>query len=597
MSDIETRLTTVMRERADAVDFDAAEWTARVEGAKGRRGIRPYAVALAALATAASIAGVLALGWHGWRDTAPPATSTAVTSPTIGLTSNAPLAGTWRLERVDGQEVDPRSAVTIAFAESGWWRAQAGCVVVGARFTWDASSGLFATGDWSPKAGTMPPKTLADCYRPEILAIVRPGTRLSASANEIVARDQQGHEFGRLGRVDGEPTYAAPALPADATWRVAGVANPTAAKGPWVDLGATLAPWLRVTMRVDGSRVDLTLMRPRGTGDECQLARVTATIDPGGALSGVRTDDVPQTPGGRECTAYGLERRSIAAVLATRFVARDRGEVYLLGDRGAMAMQLGSEDGSGPGTGPAVVVDPAEVRGYWWPTGPTGAGLTVSLGPDVHDDLAISLSDGVCGTSRTLSLDTAGEVYRNTATTTRPTCTVGAGVARLDSLLARASRLLVFGGRLTIETSQGAVDLDDAPPVPAVTPPRDIALLSRYAAPADLLGHWRLDWVRTAPTRRSWPGGSGITFAETDHAAVRMDFHLCNSARTDVALTADAQVLGMTNSMTTAVLCQGDRGYVEGAVWAAQAFGIDTEGRLAVLSRAGVPLIALARAD
>ena len=37
MSDIETRLTNVLRERADAVDFDAAEWTARVKGAKGRR--------------------------------------------------------------------------------------------------------------------------------------------------------------------------------------------------------------------------------------------------------------------------------------------------------------------------------------------------------------------------------------------------------------------------------------------------------------------------------------------------------------------------------------------------------------------------------
>mgnify|MGYP001020507032 CR=1 FL=1 len=42
MSDIETRLTNVLRERADAVDFDAAEWTARVEGAPA--GTSPAAV-------------------------------------------------------------------------------------------------------------------------------------------------------------------------------------------------------------------------------------------------------------------------------------------------------------------------------------------------------------------------------------------------------------------------------------------------------------------------------------------------------------------------------------------------------------------------
>ncbi len=589
MSDIETRLTTLLRERSDGIDFDPAEWRARVEDARGRRGIRPYAVALAALAAAASVVGAVVWGWHDGQRVAPPATTSPVTQAT-----RPTLAGTWRAISVDGLDVDPHEILSIAFADSGWWRAQAGCVVVGSRFTWNPADGMFAAADWSPKAGTMPPKNLADCYQPAILAVVRPGTHLVPAGNEIVARDAQGREFARLVRIDGEPTYAAPALPADATWRVSGVANPTAASRPWVDLGVSLAPWLRVSTRVQGSGFDLTLVRPAGSGPECRLARVSGTIDASGALAAVRTDDVPQTTGGGACTAYGLERRSIAAVLTTRFVAGDRGGVYLLGDRGTVAMQLGSEDGSGTAA-PAVVLDPAEVGGAWWPTDPTGAGLTVFLGRDVHDDLAISVTDGACGTSRTLTLDTAGEVTRNTATTPRPTCTVGAGIARLDSLLSRASRLLVFGGRLTIETPRGAVDLDDAPPTPAATPAGDIALLSRYAAPADLLGRWRLDWVRTAPTRRSWPGDPGITFAQTGHAMVRVTFLLCNSARTDVALTADAQVLGMTNSMTTAVLCQGDRGNAEGAVWEAPAFGFDTQGRLVVVSRSGVPLIAFTR--
>ena len=260
-------------------------------------------------------------------------------------------------------------------------------------------------------------------------------------------------------------------------------------------------------------------------------AWVTATIDLAG-FSGVRPTTFRRRRG-RECTAYDLNGGRSRRSLATRFCrARDRGEVYLLGDRGAMAMQLGSEDGSGRGRGPP-----------WWSHLPrsgllvadrSGQGRTgpCPWGPMCTTTFAISpatSSSLLLPPPSSSSLLPLRDVERADAQSRHGRRGVpqhrdhhathmhgGVGVARLDLLLARASRLLVFGA--DHRDVAGAVDPTTHRRCRRVTLPRDIALFPGMPHPPTC-STLASDWVRTAPTRRSSLGAQGITFAETDHAA------------------------------------------------------------------------------
>lgn len=598
MSDIETRLTTMLRARADEIDFDPAEWTARIAFAPAPRRRRRYAAALAA---AAALVGAVVLGssLRTDRDATPPASSTAPADPA----RSAPLARSWRLTRLGADPVSPQPGSRpsrLIIAENGWWRAEAGCVAVGSWLTWDPGSGLVEVEDWSPSSGPLPPTDLADCYRPEILAVVRPGTTWTPGTDDIVVRDQQGEQFARLARTEDAPVLRAQDLrtPEGHPWRLVASAN-LRQDGPELGglvgaLGRNPAPWLRVTIVPAGERVAVTLLRPAGTAPACTLARLDAQADRLGRLREVRTGTAPGGDGTcRE--VYPAESRATAAIGATRALARGDEGLYLLGDAGAVIAFAAEAAGTPTLSGPAVVADPAVVGGewHWTPDDPGIPAATVQIGPGRDGTVSLTMTAACGEVQLKFGIDAAG------ALTPRPTGGAGDCLAGTDApqpllgALLNARALYVEGGLVWIDGGDRSwATLTDVPPVPhgAPAPP----LLSRYAAPADLVGDWRPSWSRRNPGDVIAAPNATMRIG-LEHDELRWTYDGCNRVQGAMQVSGDGWVLH-ASAGTTLVLCPPALEWVEERFLGAAAYGISTRGELLLLSRGGEPLLAFARA-
>lgn len=600
MSDIETRLTTMLRARADEIDFDPAEWTARIASAPAPRR-RRYAAALAA---AAALVGVVVLGTslRTDRDATPPASNTvATTAP-----RNGRLAGVWRLTWLGGAPVTQRPGSReprLIIAENGWWRAEAGCVAVGSWLTWDPGSGRVEVEDWSPSSGPLPPTDLADCYRPEILAVVRPGTTWTPGTDDIVVRDQQGEQFARLARTEDALVLRAQDLrtPEGHPWRLVASAN-LRQDGPELGglvgaLGRNPAPWLRVTIVPAGERVAVTLLRPAGTAPACTLARLDAQADRSGRLSEVRTGTAPGGDGTcRE--VYPAERRATAAIGATRALARGDEGRYLLGEHGAVIAFAAEIAGTPSLSGPALVTDAALLRGEWHVESdePGPDPVVVHFGPEGDATVSVNVLSTCGRLVRELRLDDAGRVLRNAVSGASDGACLAADDAAppLFGVLANARALYLDQGRLWIDGGgSGWATLTDAPPLPpgAPAPP----LLSRYAAPVDLVGNWRQTWSRHDPAKPPRTEAAVLQLRQAADGALRLTYDECNALTGQIQLSGDGWIW-RADIGTTLVGCPPATAWVEARLIDAAAYGISTRGELLLLSRGGEPLLAFARA-
>lgn len=206
--DLETRLTTLLRERADSVAYDPDVCRARLAAAPPPPAGRRFVAGALGLGLAAGLASALVIG-NGWlpgdRPSAGGTTGGGTTVawsvsdvPTAGAHSAAALAGTWRIARMDGRAVAADADEgTITLAESGWWRVDASCVAVGGWFTWDPATGSFSPGDYA-QPDTMPPAKDEPCYRPSILGAIWPGMRLVRDGADLRVIDGQDKEYLRL---------------------------------------------------------------------------------------------------------------------------------------------------------------------------------------------------------------------------------------------------------------------------------------------------------------------------------------------------------------------------------------------------------------
>lgn len=215
--DLETRLTTLLRERADDVDIDLDVCRARLAAAPAPRPGRRFVAGALGLGLAAGLASALVIG-NGWlpadRTTAggPTVASFATGVATTGSHGAAALAGTWRIATMDGRRVAADADEgTLTLAESGWWRVDAGCVAVGGWFTWDAKTGGFSPGDYT-QPDRMPPAKDESCYRPSILSAIWPGMRLLREGGDLRVVDGQDKEYLRLTRTAGPALFAPPRL-------------------------------------------------------------------------------------------------------------------------------------------------------------------------------------------------------------------------------------------------------------------------------------------------------------------------------------------------------------------------------------------------
>ncbi|MEI2775052.1 MAG: hypothetical protein V9G19_03585 [Tetrasphaera sp.] len=600
MNDIETRLATVLRDRAEEVTFDPAEWAARVAAAPAPPRRRwPYAAALAA---AAALVGAIVLGANvrDGHDVTPPASS----STTSVVARNAPIAGAWQLARLGSAQVtdDPAPLSRIIVAENGWWRAEAGCVGVGGWLTWDPSTGLIEVGDWTGPAEPLPPPELADCYRPAILTVVQPGTTWTPGKGEVIARDAQGEETARLTRAVEGPMLSVPdrSALASSSAVLGAVANPPnpGLGGLIRAVGVSEAPWLEFGISGRDDRVTLALARPEGSGPACLVAALDARIDSLGRLTGRRARSAAGDAGADLCPAtYPQEEPAIAALRATTALARGDDGTYLLGDRGVIAGFAGPFPAGG---GPAVVTAPDLLAGtwIWWDDDrkAEGARVRITTASDEPDSATLSVT-GTAGCEiarRVLRLDSSGQVRSNRAVTAR-TCPGGQRPPRpLLDVVERARAVYLDLGSIWIDGGDGRwATLTDSVPLPdnAGRAP----LLERYASATDVLGRWKLTWSRQDPEHDFGTPGPLLEIDRGDRADLAWRFHGCNALSGRSVLVA-GRVIGTTVGSTLMLCKPGPLERADETVGDAAAYGISIRDELLVLSRSGAPLLAFTRA-